>query len=119
MYTHAWNKYLPVIRILLKRSVREEQSLPLSVPDFDKTGSQKKVGFTFTLAFKNGRIDNLAGLSPVAKELHSVLLEDTAIRGLLGKGEYHFSLNSKLLLGIKQVTNEPEVQHLEEGEVTI
>lgn len=111
MYIHIWNKYIPVIRILLKRAVNEEQSLQLNSSDFEKTGPQKKVGFNFTLKFHKGRVDNLAGLSNPAKELSGVLLQDPVINQLFSKGEYILTMNSKYVLGI---TLTPE--HRDEAE---
>ena len=104
MYTHIWNKYLPVIRILLKRAAIEAQSLQLNVSDFEKTGPQKKTGFNFTLEFHKGRVNNLAGLSGPAKELAAVIVQDTLSKELLMRGEYHLTMNAKFLLGIQMVT---------------
>jgi hypothetical protein len=108
MYTHIWNKYLSVIRILLKKSVREAQSLAFNVSDFEKTGPQKKTGFNFTLKFHKGRLDNLAGLSGPAKELSAVLLQDPQISKLLQHGEYHLSMNNKFVLSIQLVSEHTE-----------
>jgi len=103
MYTHIWSKYISVIRILLKRAANEPQSLQLNISDFEKTGPQKKTGFKFTLEFRNGRVDNLAGLSNPAKELSSVLLLDPVISDLLEQREYHLTMTSKFVLGIQLV----------------
>jgi hypothetical protein len=108
MYTHIWNKYLSVIRILLKRAVNEEQTLQLNVSDFEKTGPQKKTGFNFTLEFRKARVDNLAGLSNPAKELSGVLLLDPQIHELLRGGAYNVSMTNKLVLGIKLVERQTE-----------
>ena len=104
MYTHIWNKYLPVIRILLKKSAKESQSFAFNVSDFEKTGPQKKTGFNFTLAFHNGRLSNLAGLSGPAKELSAVLTQDTTIHELLQHGEYLLTMNAKFVLSLQQVS---------------
>lgn len=112
MYTHIWNKYLPVIRILLKKSAKEAQSLAFNVSDFEKTGPQKKTGFNFTLEFRKGRVYDLAGLSQPAKELSNVLLQDSQIIELLQGREYQLTMNSKFVLGVKLVSNnEEESQH--------
>jgi len=103
MYTHIWTKYLSVIRILLKRAVNEAQTLQLNLSDFEKTGPQKKTGFNFALEFRNGRVDNLAGLSNPAKELSAVLLQDPLINELLLRSEYNLTMNSKFVLGINYV----------------
>lgn len=105
MYTHIWNKYLPVIRILLKKSVREAQSFAFNVSDFEKTGPQKKTGFNFTLEFHKGRLYNLAGLSGPAKELSAVLLQDTLTHELLQRGEYHLTINAKFVLTVTLVSS--------------
>ena len=36
MYTQIWNKYLPIIRILLKRSTGSDQTLNLNATDFER-----------------------------------------------------------------------------------
>ena len=120
MYTHIWNKYLPVIRILLKRSMKEAQSLQFNVSDFEKTGPQKKTGFNFTLEFHKGRLQNLAGLTFPAKELSAVLLQDTVIRELLQGGEYQITMNAKFGLGVQMVqTYQEEPQLTVEVEETV
>lgn len=108
MYNAIWEKYLSVIRILLKRAVHEDQTLKLNASDFEKTGPQKKTGFNFTLKFSNGRVDNLASLSPVAKEMAAVLLMEPQIKDLLQQGEYHLTMNTKFVLGIKMVSRDSE-----------
>lgn len=94
------------MRILLKKAVNGEQSLQLNASDFEKTGPQKKVGFNFTLKFRNGRVDNLPGLTNPAKELTSVLMQDSVINQLFHKGEYHLTMNSKYVLGITHIPSE-------------
>lgn len=108
MYTHIWNKYLSVIRILLKKSTKEAQLFAFNASDFEKTGPQKKTGFNFTLKFCNGRVDNLAGLSGPAKEFSAVLLQDPQILELLRQGEYHLTMNNKFVLGIQLIAAQTE-----------
>ena len=116
MYTHIWNKYLPVIRILLKKSAKEAQSLNFNVSDFEKIGPQKKTGFNFTLEFSKGRVYNLAGLSSPAKELLAVLSQDTLTNQLLQRGEYHLTMNSKFVLGVQLISSYQEEPQLLEAE---
>ena len=103
MYSAIWKKYLSVIRILIKRTVNENQSLQLNASDFEKKGPLKKTGFNFVLTFTNGRVDDLASLSNPAKELSDVLLQEPQIKELLMRGEYQISMNSKFVMGIKLV----------------
>ena len=118
MYSAIWKKYLSVIRILLKRAANEDQSLQLNVSDFEKTGPQKKTGFNFTLKFSKGRVDDLAGLSPTAKELAGLLQQDPQINELLQRGQYHLTMSSKFELKIKMIPQEieePATQLVEEA----
>jgi hypothetical protein len=119
MYNAIWEKYLSVIRILLKRAVNEDQSLKLNSSDFEKTGPQKKTGFNFTLRFSNGRVDNLASLSAVAKEMAAVLLAEPQIKELLQQGEYHLTMNTKFVLGIKVVSHAGRENELPQAQPTM
>jgi hypothetical protein len=113
MYNAIWKKYASVIRILLKRAANEDQTIQLNVSDFEKTGPQKKTGFNFTLKFKNARVDNLAVMSPTAKELAAFLLNEPEIRQLLQRNEYELRMSNKFVLDIRMV-NTPEIAVSEE-----
>ena len=101
MYTRIWNKYLPVIRILLKRSGTADQFFQLNVSDFEKTGQARKAGNKFNIYFNNGRADNLIHSSVIAKDLVYMLLEDKAVKELLMQNDYEVSMTSKYELSIK------------------
>jgi hypothetical protein len=50
MYSQTWNKYLPVIRILLKRSATAPQQTGLNKTDFETGGSRtRKLSCSFTI----------------------------------------------------------------------
>jgi hypothetical protein len=101
MHTQIWDKYLPVIKILLKKSASEAQTLNLNVQDFERAGLARKSGNKFNLHFQNGRADNAINASPLAKDFASTLLGDDAVKNLFKDGEYELSLNNKYQLGIK------------------
>ena len=42
MFLQTWNRYLPVIKILLKRSVNAEQTLDMNSSDFQRASVEKK-----------------------------------------------------------------------------
>ena len=108
MYTQTWNKYLPVIRILLKRAITEDQTLQLNSSDFQKAAIVRKTGHKFTMAFSNGKTDNI-GLPEIAKNLSSVLLFDPTARELLKQNGYTISFDSKYQLILrKNVALSPE-----------
>ena len=103
MYTKVWAKYLPVIRIVLKRSLTSEQILSLNAPDFERAGMTRKSGYKFLIKFKEGKMGNVIIDLPLASSLASALLHDEAIKDLLKQNEFHISLNPKFELTIKHI----------------
>ena len=108
MYTQIWNKYLPIIRILLKRAAGSEQSLNLNATDFERAGATRKSGYKFHINFVNGRVDNIISASPMARDLADVLLQDALVKELFGKADYFFTMDAKFNLGIRFAAR-PEV----------
>src|SRR5215208_8302951 len=100
MYTSVWAKYLPIIRIVLKRSLVAEQILGLNVRDFEKAGKTRKPGNKFLIRFKDGKLGNVIVDSPLASGLANTLLEDKIIKDLIATNEFHISLNAKFELTI-------------------
>lgn len=117
MYTKVWAKYLPVIRIVLKRSLTSEQILSLNAPDFERAGMTRKSGYKFLLKFKEGKISNVIVDLPLASSLATTLLQDEVVKGLLQKNEFHISLNPKFELTIKHIQHinaaQEELQEVE------
>jgi hypothetical protein len=101
MYTKIWDKYLPIIKILLKRAAGGDQVLNLNLTDFERAGIARKSGYKFTIQFSNGRVDNVISSVPLAKDLATALQEDPAVKSLLQQNDYHISMNPKYQLGIK------------------
>jgi hypothetical protein len=101
MYTLVWKKYLPIIRILIKRSVTADQSFALNTSDFEKIGPNRKTGYRFNIAFNRGRAEYLANTSHIGKDLAQVLLEDPAVKEQFGMHDFHFTVNPKLQLTIR------------------
>jgi hypothetical protein len=115
MFTQTWNKYLPIIKILMKRSVTGPQTLDMNQTDFQRAAGGRKVKFTFTVTLHKGRIQNVTSPPPLARELSLILQEDDMTRQLVRQQDYEFSLNSGFQLTIKNnalpasdTTTEPE-----------
>jgi hypothetical protein len=115
MYTHIWLKYLPIIRILLKKTTAGEQTLNLNRIDFERAGIARKAGYKFTIEYKNGKVGNVISTSPLAMDLAAVMLEDATIKNLFAANNYEVSLNTKFQLSIKNCTVKAEVPELEEA----
>jgi hypothetical protein len=100
MYVAIWNKYLPIIRILLKRAVNGEQVLDLNRIDFERAGSGRKAGYKFMIEFNKGRVGNIISGIPLAADLAQVMQEDAAAKAILLPNNFTISLNTKFKLTI-------------------
>jgi len=111
MYTHIWSKYLPVIRILLKKSAAAEQKMGLNRTDFEKGNRSRKPTCTFNIELINGRFSAISQSAP-AKDLIALLLDDEISKTLLRQNNYKITLNSELQLTIINTT--PKVEAIAE-----
>lgn len=109
MYTNVWSKYLPIIRIVMKRSMTTEQIVALNAPDFERAGMKRKSGYKFSFGLKNGKLKNVIIDLPLASSLASVLLEDKAVNELIQTSEFFFSLSPKYELTIRHIPHLEEV----------
>ena len=103
MYNHIWKKYLPIIKILMKKSNTEDQVLTLNRVDFERAGTGRKAGYKFVIKFTDGKVGNVISGSPLAMHLAQVILEDDAAKQILNENNYDVSLNTKFQLTIKHV----------------
>ena len=104
MYNHIWKKYLPIIKILMKKSSTGDQVLDLNRVDFERAGTGRKAGYKFTIEFTDGKVGNVISGSTLAMHLASVIMEDDAAKQILKENNYEVSLNTKFQLTIKNVT---------------
>ncbi len=104
MFVQTWNKYLPVIKILLKRSATGEQSLPMNGTDFQRASGGRKIKYAFSIRIKNGRIPSLDNPPQLAKDLMTALSQDQVIRQLTTAYEYEMVLTNSFTLTIKNTT---------------
>jgi hypothetical protein len=109
MYANVWSKYLPIIRIVMKRSLVAEQVLALNAPDFERAGMKRKSGYKFSFGLKNGKLKNVIIDLPLASNLASVLLEDKTINELLQTNEFHIALSPKYELTIRHIPHLQEI----------
>jgi hypothetical protein len=104
MYNHIWKKYLPIIKILMKKSVSgEEQILALNRIDFERAGTGRKAGYKFKIQFIDGKVGNVISGSTLAMHLAQVILEDDAAKQILVEHNFEISLNTKFQLIIKNI----------------
>jgi hypothetical protein len=101
LYLSVWNKYLSVIRILLKKSVSEEQVLMLNRIDFERVAGIRKSGYKFTVHFVDGRPDALFSGNDLVQTFITVLQTDEVISNHISKNNYSFTFTTKYQLSIK------------------
>jgi hypothetical protein len=97
----AWNKYLPVIRILMKKSLAGEQVLGMNRNDFDRAAGVRKSGYRFVINFINNKPDGLFSGNDFTQSFISALRSDETIRELLSNTNYSFVFTTKYQLQIK------------------
>jgi hypothetical protein len=121
MYVHVWNKYLPIIKILMKRAATTNQSLDLNRIDFEKAGSGRKAGYKFSIEFKQGKVANVISSSPLATDLAAVLMNDPASKTIMANIDVTISLNPKFQLFIvnKNAADKPKEEEPKEEELQL
>lgn len=100
-FAAVWSKYLPAIKILIKKAAVTEQLLGMNRNDFEKIVGIKKSGYRFAITFSNGRADALFSGNDIVQAFISVMLEDATIQALFSQNNYAFSFSSKYQLQIK------------------
>jgi len=100
-YLQTWKKYLPVIRLHLKRSLTEDQSFKLNITDFESAGDRGKSGYTFNIAMENGKVTNNISGSAVARDLYEALKSDETIKPMLQDKSIKISVGKSFVLSIK------------------
>jgi hypothetical protein len=100
-YLTTWKRYLPVIRLHLKRSLVEDQQFKLNITDFESAGDRGKSSYTFNLMMDNGKVTNNISGSAVARDLYEALKSDDAIKALLQEKSVKISVGKSFMLNIK------------------
>jgi hypothetical protein len=110
MYVHVWRKYLPIFKILLKRSVTADQVFNVDRFDFEKINKASKLSCSFSMNLTKGRLNPLN--PPVAgKDLVEMLKEDDTSADLIKNNHYTISMNSKFELQIRNINPVQEDTH--------
>ena len=110
MYNQIWKKYLPVITILLKRSVTGEQIFSLNHTDFERASGGRKMKWSIpVMSLTNGRIQNLnTKQTAIATEMLAEMQADEQISKLLKMHRFEISMSNDFKLTIKNVTTADE-----------
>ena len=110
LYLSVWSKYLPVLRILIKKSAASDQVFTFNRIDFERTTGIRKAGYKFTVDFLKGRPDGLYSGNEMVQTFISALQTDEVIGGYIATNNYTFIFTTKYQLSIKNTgTHKQEV----------
>jgi len=104
-----WNKYLPAIRILLKKSVTEDQQIMLSKMELQSVDTRKNVNFSFSVEISKGKMENSIGVSPIGKDLFAVLAGDPVVRLFMSDKTISLQMTRASVLTFKTLVVQPAV----------
>jgi hypothetical protein len=96
-----WTKYLPIIRILLKKSVAEDQQLSLGKMELQSIDNRKNVNFSFSLNISNGKVENRIGVAPIGKDLFDVLNKDPIVTSFMSDKNISFQMTRASIMTLK------------------
>jgi hypothetical protein len=78
-----WTKYLPAIRILLKKAVNEAQKISFNKIELQSIDNRKNANFSFNMEIHNGKIENSMAVPPMGKDLFAVLNSDMLTKNFM------------------------------------
>jgi hypothetical protein len=104
MFFQTWVKYVPVLRILLKRSLSDEQILEMNSSDFYRAAGGRKVRYNFSFALHRGKLQNLESATPLGKDLIEALQRDVAAWKFVKENHLEFTLSKNFKLQIRNTT---------------
>lgn len=100
-FAGVWSRYMPAIRILIKKAVAAEQVININQSDIERAVGIKKSGYRFSISFIKERPELLHSNNDIAQAFITALTEDETITEYLRNNNYTFSFNSKYQLLIK------------------
>ena len=110
MYTLLWKKYLPAIKVLLKKSNENDQKLLLYKHEFESTGARNKLGYVFKLELLNGKPLHKSNTTAPAYDLYTLMMEHETIAAWLKNQHVKIQVSRSYELNISSVkTGETEV----------
>ena len=113
-YIPVWVKYIPVLRILIKKSATEDQLFQFNRADFERAGYARKTGYKFAVSFIDNKPDMIFAGNELIQTFVSVLQEDDIIRQLFINSQYSFTFSSQFILGIKNNGQNNQLQILDD-----
>jgi hypothetical protein len=102
-----WTKYLPVMRLLLKKSVNGDQQISLGKMELQSVDARKNVNFSFNIEISKGKIENTIGVAAIGKDLFTVLSNDAVVKSFMDDKKITIQMSRASLLTFKSSIAEP------------
>ena len=96
-----WTKYLPVIRILLKKSINNEQMVSVGKMELRAADNRKNANYSFNLEIVKGKMQNKIASAPIGKDLFTILSGDSTVTDFMRHKNITMSIGSTALLKIE------------------
>jgi hypothetical protein len=96
-----WTKYLPVIRILLKKSMVEEQQVAVGKLELQIIDNRKNANYSFNLDIVKGKNENTIGSTAIGKDLFAVLNQDAAVKSFMSENNISIKMTRGAQLTLK------------------
>jgi hypothetical protein len=117
VYTQLWKKYLPVIRLLLKKTAETDQKLQIYKHEFASTGAKNKLGYIFNLEIVNGKAVNKSSAIAVSFDLLNVLNDNALTSEWLKGKSVKISVNKACELTMIYI-DKPDASEITAAEIT-
>lgn len=110
-YILLWQKYAPVIHVLLKNTDVKNQTLQLYRHEFEHVGQKQKTSVNFSFDLIKGRATNIAGTLGIARDLCHVLDNKAETKLLLKERKIKVSVGKTYELQLTKIEEQltPEV----------
>ena len=104
-FAGVWSRYLPAIRILVKKAVVTDQVIDINRSDLELAGGIKKSGYRFLIDFIKDKPTLLFSNDDLAKSFIAVVSADEVIRKYFLDNDYTFTFGTKYQLLIHNNTS--------------
>ncbi len=102
MFLALWTKYLPIIRIVLKKTVAgEQQQVALGKLELHAVDNRKNANYSFDLEIINGRVEKGIGSKTISKDLFVILNSDPIVKEFMADKTIMISMGKSLQLTLK------------------
>jgi hypothetical protein len=102
-YLHLWMKYSHVMRVLLKKTDEENQTIKLFKHEIESLGVKSNTSHIFSLELINGKATKATNTTAIAHDLVQLIDNDNALRSVLKERSVKVSLGKTYELQLEKI----------------